>query len=185
MKVLFLLSFLFIDSSTNMDTEKTLIKQLKMEEGYRSIPYRDTRNYWTIGYGFNLSGRNLTRTEQARLFPGKEYPVHLQDQLEYWRKNPISQEDSEYLLDRAIHIVESDARLIFGDYFDSIPSQKRVPIYDMLFNLGRTKFLKFKKCIAAIQEANWIEAGKQVRNSLAYLQAKTRYERIAKEFEKE
>ena len=167
-----------------MTEEHVLIKQLKMEEGFRETPYRDPLNHWTVGYGHNIEGRDLTITEQQMLFPDQKYPLSIQSQVDYWRKTPLSKTDAEYLLDQAIKITIHDAIIVFGDYWNRIPKEKKVPILDMLYNLGRPKFLKFRKCITAIKASDWQEAGKQVRNSIAYLQAKSRYERIAKEFEK-
>ena len=97
----------------------------------------------------------------------------------------MKQTDAEYLLDTSVLIAEGDARELFGEYWHNIPDQKKVPVLDMLFNLGLPKFKKFKRCIAAIKENDFKEAAKQVRNSLAYVQAKSRYERIAKELEKD
>ena len=186
MKLKFALFMCFLGAvgAIAMGPERELIKQIKIEEGFRSKPYRDSRNYWSIGYGFNIEGRDLTEQEQSKLFPGEVYPLSIQAQVEYWRANPLNDEDAEYLLDQSIAITIHDAKIIFGNYWDCIPNEKRVPILDMLYNLGRHKFLKFKKCIAAIEKADWKNAAKEVRNSIAYLQAKSRYERIAKEFER-
>lgn len=182
--MLIITSLVMVLVGASMQSEQVLIKQLKMEEGFRNTPYRDSRGYWTIGYGFNLSGRALTKQEHYVLFPNEPYPMPIEHQIEYWRNNPMSQEHAEFLLEEAIGIAVKDAVIIFEDHFNLIPTEKRVPILDMLYNLGRTKFKKFRKCIKAIENKDWSEAGKQVRESLAYHQAPTRYERIAREFEK-
>ena len=41
----------------------TIIDQLKRDEGFRSLPYRDSRGYLTIGYGINLDAG--TNDEEA------------------------------------------------------------------------------------------------------------------------
>ena len=51
--------FVFVAEGDNMSTEGTLLKQLRMEEGYRDMPYRDSLNNLTIGYGWNIGSRNL------------------------------------------------------------------------------------------------------------------------------
>ena len=168
-----------------MSTERSLLKQLRIEEGYRDVPYLDTTNHLTVGYGWNIGSRKLSRTEHIRLFPGKPYPLSVKQMADIWRVTPLKQADAEYLLDTSVLIAEGDARELFGKHWSNIPDQKKVPILDMLFNLGLPKFKKFRKCIAAIKKNDFKEAGKQVRNSLAYVQAKSRYERIAKELEKD
>ena len=177
--------FVFVAEGNNMSTEGVLLKQLRMEEGYRDMPYRDSLNNLTIGYGWNIGSRNLSREEHIRLFPGKPYPLSVKQMADIWRVTPLKQADAEYLLETSVLIAEGDARELFEEHWTNIPSQKKVPILDMLFNLGLPKFKKFKRCIAAIKKNDFKEAGKQVRNSLAYVQAKSRYERIAKELEKD
>ena len=178
-------ALVFFGEGETMSMERDLLKQLKMEEGYREIPYLDTTNNLTIGYGWNIGSRKLSRAEHIRLFPGKPYPLSVKQMADIWRVTPLKQTDAEYLLETSVLIADGDARELFGKHWRNIPDQKKVPILDMLFNLGLPKFKKFKRCIAAIKENDFKEAAKQVRNSLAYVQAKSRYERIAKELEKD
>ena len=164
-------------------SNSTILKQLKIEEGFRSVPYRDSMNWWTIGYGFNCHGRDLTKEEHDRLFPDKDYPMTIQQMVDYWRKNPISEEDAIYLLEQCIQIAQNDAEQVYGNYWKKVPDQKKVPILDMIFNLGITKYKKFKKHIDAVRKSDWKKASLEVSNSLAAAQDPNRYKRIAKELE--
>ena len=168
-----------------MTEEKLVLKQLRMEEGFRDKPYRDIYNHWTIGFGFNMDGRTLTRIEHEHLFgDSKPWPLTTAQMVDHYRQYPMSKKDAEYLLERCLHISEGDCQIIFGKQWDKIPSEKRIPLIDMAFSLALNKLLKFKKMIAAVKESNWKEAGKQVRNSLAAAQLPSRYNRIAKELSK-
>jgi len=40
---------------------KDIQNQLKMHEGFRKYPYRDSEGYMTIGYGWNLEAKGLPR----------------------------------------------------------------------------------------------------------------------------
>ena len=40
-----------------------MVKLLKREEGFSSIPYKDTRGYWTIGYGHRCSPNTAPMTK--------------------------------------------------------------------------------------------------------------------------
>ena len=163
-----------------MNQEKELLKRLRLEEGYRSKPYLDTVNRWTLGYGWNVQGRPLTKIEAEHLFGEDEpYPISVDRIIDHYRKEPMSREDAEYILEHCLHIAEGDCQIIFGKFWVSIPTEKRIPLIDMAYNLGIKKFRKFKKMIKAVKESNWSEAAKQIRNSLAYLQAQKRYESIA------
>jgi len=45
-----------------------LLAQLKVDEGKRDRPYRDTRGYWTVGYGHNLeTGAPLSEAAMTQI----------------------------------------------------------------------------------------------------------------------
>lgn len=44
-----------------------LIEDLKRDEGFRSHPYKDTVDKWTIGYGRNLDDVGISRAEAEYL----------------------------------------------------------------------------------------------------------------------
>jgi len=48
----------------------SLIDQLKTDEGFRALPYRDTQGYLTIGYGLNLDA-GITEPEAAWLLENR------------------------------------------------------------------------------------------------------------------
>lgn len=161
-------------------TEIELIKDLKIEEGYSSKPYKDSVGVWTIGFGRNLK-RGFTLAEHTFLFPEIErYPINLQDTVEYFRRKPMTEEEGLFLLRSDIKTCEHDAKIIYGDRWLSLPRDIKVSVLDMLFNLGLPKYLKFKKHIAAIESGDYMEAAKQVEESLAAAQAPNRYKAIAK-----
>lgn len=167
-----------------MTPEKLLVQQLKMEEGFRSSRYIDSTHNPTIAYGHNINGRPLSIEEQKVLFPGqKSYPIKEHELQKLWRTVDLTDEQSIFLLQQDIHIAEADCATIFKNW-DELPSEKKVPLIDMSFNLGAFKLRKFKRMIAAVEAGDWKKAGKEVRNSLSYVQARSRYERLAKELEK-
>lgn len=47
-----------------MDLDKA-IDQLKRDEGFKRMPYFDTRGVLTVGYGFNLMSDGLTENESS------------------------------------------------------------------------------------------------------------------------
>ena len=171
-------------SENEMTPEKLIVQQLKMEEGWRSVPYLDTQSVATIGFGHNISGRKFTRIEHERFFPGYHYHISIEQMIDYWKKNPLSEEDGVYLLKQDLEIARQDCVIIFGKFWDDIPDEKKVPLVDMAFNLGLSRLMGFRKMIAAVKESNWEEAGKQIRNSRAYEQDKNRYKRLAIEISK-
>jgi GH24 family phage-related lysozyme (muramidase) len=53
----------------------------------------------------------------------------------------------------------------------------------MLFNLGKPKFLTFKKFILAVKDKDWEEASLQMESSKWYKQVGNRAKRLVKEME--
>ena len=74
-------------------------------------------------------------------------------------------------------IFEADYQTALDDYeelgFDLDQVRKAVVI-DMLFNLGRGRFLQFKNTIAAIRAGDWERAACGMENSAWYGQVRTR-----------
>ena len=171
-----------VEKEKEMDrkTEKEIIQDLRVEEGFRTKPYRDTLNNWTAGFGHNLGGRLLTREEHDLLFPGSDgYPLSVNDMVKLLRVNPVTKEKGLVLLKNDILIAEKDSLIVYGkERWKSFPRDIKAAILDMLFNLGLKKYLKFKKHIAAMKIGDYDEGARQVINSLAALQAPSRYKKI-------
>lgn len=167
-----------VDTNVKWAVEHDLIRDLKVEEGFRSTPYRDTTNNLTIGFGHNLSGgRLLTQEERDKLFDGAD-DLSLNGINKWLHDHPISEETALLILRNDIVVTEVDARIIYGDRWNTLPKDIKVSVLDMLFNLGLNKYLKFKKHIKAINDGDYEEAAKQVIKSLAYTQAPHRYKKI-------
>ena len=78
--------------------------------------------------------------------------------------NGISEDEAMYLLENDIKRCESELREIFPN-FDSLPENVRIALIDMDFNLGKPRFLQFKKMIAAIKEGDFKRAAEEAKNS--------------------
>ena len=111
---------------------------VKKNEGLRLKPYLCTAGKWTIGYGHNL-------------------------------ENGISEYVAEAILDEDIRTAIEDVLAIFSndkDEFQSILSYNRyIALVDMMFNLGKPRFLTFKRMIQAIKEKNWDKAANELLDS--------------------
>lgn len=44
-----------------------VVAALKLDEGFRAKPYKDTQGVWTVGYGRNLEAEGLTEAEATML----------------------------------------------------------------------------------------------------------------------
>ena len=76
----------------------------------------------------------------------------------------LSDDEVEYLLQNDIKRVKQELKEIFPD-FDKLPENVRMVLIDMDFNLGKSRFLTFKKMIQAVKERNWEAMIREMRNS--------------------
>ncbi len=120
---------------------KVLSEQLIRHEGLRLKPYLDTVGKTSIGFGRNLSDMGITGTEAVFLL-----------------RNDI---DNAYW----------DVMDVFGrDVFDGLGEVRQGVLINMLFNLGRPRFLTFVKMIAAVKKDDFEEAARQMKDSRWYRQ---------------
>ncbi len=87
--------------------------------------------------------------------------------------NGISEDEAMYLLENDIKRVEQELREIFPD-FDELPKNVKMVLIDMDFNLGKSRFLQFKKMIQAVKERDWERMIEEMKNSRWCRQVKSR-----------
>lgn len=92
-------------------------------------------------------------------------------------------------IDRVTEAFEQDIKTTLDDCtgvflnFDKLPQEAQRIIANMMFNLGRTRFCKFKNMIKAINDKEWEKAASEMKNSLWYAQVTNRAERLIKRME--
>ncbi len=139
----------------------TLIEQLKIDEGFikdesgRHIIYVCPAGYETIGYGH-------------RILPEEDFTQGLSEA-------------------QACDLLRADIQRVAIDGFKAIFGTKDIKgltparyeaLLNMIFNLGASRFAKFKKTIAAIKSGNWQKAARKAEYSLWFKQVGTRAHRI-------
>jgi len=87
----------------------------------------------------------------------------------------ISEIEADILFDFDVVNCIKDLHSIFDDFFD-YPLEVRQVLVSMMFNLGKKRFLTFKKFIKAIKEKNYEEAIKESYNSKRFHQIPGRVE---------
>lgn len=128
-----------------------LINQIKQDEGFSPVAYWDNER-WSVGYGCL----------------GKEGDV-------------ITESAACALLDDEVLEAMKDFVSLYSDCKENINDVRTEALVNMIFNLGKTKMLKFRKMNAAIRRNDWIEASHQAVASVWYGQVGKRARRIVKE----
>ena len=135
-----------------MSFESELLQQIKEHEGLKLFPYKCPAGKLTIGYGHNLED------------------------------NGLSQSVCEYILIEDIEEAKHNLYAIFTrDFFNSLSDNQKIALVDMMFNLGLSKFLTFKKFILAVKNKDFIKASAEIINSKAYQQNKSRYKKLSEQ----
>lgn len=120
-----------------MDTR--LQADIQGAESCKLTAYRDTRGFWTIGWG------------------------HLLDQSIDWTGHTITQAVADALLAGDIAEAQAHAEKL-PEYADQTDCRENA-ITELVFNMGLQHWLGFKKCRAAIQSKNWQEAVHELLSS--------------------
>jgi len=89
--------------------------------------------------------------------------------------NGIDADEAIYMLKNDIKNTQQDLKSIFKD-FNELPDNVKLALTDMMFNMGKTRFLEFKKMIQAIKDKDFKEAAKQAKDSKWCKQVKSRCE---------
>jgi len=134
-----------------------LREELKRDEGCVYSVYLDHLNLPTTGIGHLI---NEWDEEYGK-------PVG----------TPVSEERVNDLFDKDIQVTIDECKVLY-DNFDNLPEEAQLIIANMMFNLGRPRFTKFRKMHEAVMDANWIEAAIQMEDSLWAKQVPNRAERL-------
>ncbi len=146
-------------------------KQLVLHEGLRLQAYVDTKDNWTIGVGYNITGRGYEAFESVvghavRPPDGMNEKAHCTE--------------SEALAVLAVDVDRYERAVV--QYFPEstkLDGIRQRVVLDMAFNMG-FKALGFVRCIAAIKLRNWSVAAKELYKSEAYTEEPNRIDRLAK-----
>jgi GH24 family phage-related lysozyme (muramidase) len=135
-----------------------LKKEIMADEGYSNKIYLDHLGYPTVGIGHLIK----------------------KDDPEYGPKNLgkfITDERITELFTIDADTAVKDCKKLFPN-FDTIPEDIQHVLVNMMFNLGFTRFSKFKNFKAAIEKKDWKKAATEGQDSLWYNQVPNRARRL-------
>ena len=139
-----------------------LIEQLKIDEGYEQFVYKCPAGFNTIGFGYNLDAN----------------PLHLSSiEINHYFRTGMPEIEAERLLILMINLCIKDLKNFFICW-ENICKARQDALINMAFNLGLTRFLKFKKFIAFIEAGDFSSASKEGLNSLWAKQLPNRSKRL-------
>ncbi len=138
-----------------MPVSPELLANVKQAEGLRTVAYRDTNGFWTIGYGHKLAANRD------------------------WSGYAINTDYASALLTVDLNQAAM-AALSLPEWPKLDTPARQDAIVEILFNMGAGTWLKFLNTRAAIEAQNWPSACNNLLNSLWARQVhETRANRIA------
>ena len=138
-------------------------------EGRRKDVYKDSRGFRTVGIGHLLDHEQSP--DELSVLGCRQNEVHL----------IISVNDAQIdgLFDIDYMEACDDARVIFGDQFETFSEVRQTVIVSQCFQLGFTGFRKFKNMIAAMKAEDWERAARESLDSRAARQTPERWKQQA------
>lgn len=130
--------------------------QLVLHEGLRTEAYVDTLGNWTIGVGYNITGRGYDFLEEV--LGRKVKPADGMNE-----KARITRDEALKVLRADLQRLEPIIPHYFPEYLKLTEVRQRV-VLDMAFNMG-FKVLGFRNTIAAVKAGDWSAAVKGLYSS--------------------
>ena len=126
----------------------------------------------------NAISQMISRHEGLRLdlykCPADKWTIGYGRNLE---DNGIREDEALLMLNNDIDQVLHECRRAFS-WFDRLDNTRQDVVLDMVFNLGVTRFLGFKKMISALSEGDYITASEEMMDSRWAKQVKSRAETL-------
>lgn len=131
-----------------MDLDR-LSQRIKSHEGYRTVPYRDSLGFWTVGWGHYIHDMDLDDFDNV----GQVMEIVLDPEVHVaWFENDLAE---------ALLAAEEFA----GPAWDQLRESRKGVITEMAFQLGEPKLEKFVKFQAAVLNGDFETARVEMLDS--------------------
>ncbi len=145
------------------EISKSILDELKRDEGFRAEPYRCSQGVLTIGYGTTLP-LSAKESELLTLIPNTAF---------------ITEGDAELLLR---HRLKQKIKRLHKAlrWLDDAPIEVKQVLYNMAYQMGVGGVLSFKNTLKLIKNGKYKKASKNMLKSLWARQTPNRAKRLAK-----
>lgn len=131
------------------------------EEGFKGMPYMDTKGNKTVGYGFKMDG------------PASKYiPQSVHD-----GKRALTKEEATGIFNKLYPQAVETAQKFSGENWNRLSNNQKKSLTDMAYQLGSSKLNNFKNLKEAVQRGHFNTAAREILNSDYANDAKNRAQR--------
>ena len=129
--------------------------EIKSDEGLRLLPYKDTEENWTIGYGHLMTAYEVRTIEK------------------------VTKEQADFIFGVDFHNAIIDCKRLFPS-METYSDARQRALVNMMFQIGETKLRKFKRMRVAIAVEDWGKAADECLDSIYARKFQNRAGRIAR-----
>lgn len=149
-------------------TDEVFMKEVKEHEG--TIAYQTKVGYFKNGkfHVYNDSLGKPTIGYGHLVLKGESFP------------NGLTEEEANILLAKDSKVAFNDAKSIYDQYNMKGPIELQRVLWQMTFQMGKSRVLGFKKALTAMGAGDYKEAARQMRDSSWYRQTTSRAEKMAR-----
>lgn len=153
---------------TLSNTDSQFFSEVKEYEG--TIPYQTKRGYFKNGKFFVYKDSlGLDTIGYGHLVRSGETFV-----------SGLTESQGDSLLQKDAQAAYNDAKAIYDQFGMSAPESVQRVLWQMVFQMGKSKVLKFNKAMTALGRGDYKTAGKEMRDSTWYKQTTSRAEKLAR-----
>lgn len=139
-----------------------LEQELIRDEGIKLRPYKDSLGIWTVSVGRNLEDKGLTRNELSSL--GLNVNLKKEQVISVLLERGLTKQECLMLLSNDIDDAWDDLTTALP-WIEQKPEVVQRVLTNMVFNLGISRFLKFKQTISFIRLDKYAEAAAEMLDS--------------------
>lgn len=150
-----------------------IFSMLKYDEGLKTVIYKDTRGYYTIGIGHLVSTN-----------PSLSVAISVLDaSLGRSTNGAISTNEAQSLFTSDVAKAQSSLTTVgLGDLVTSLDPIRQAALINMSFQLGARGVAAFKNSMSLLRAQNWEQAAIELKNSAWYNQTTNRASRVIETF---
>lgn len=144
-----------------------LERSVKLHEGYRSAPYRDTLDFWTVGYGTLIDRLRLTELPDE---------IETVGDLLTWLHDDRHHHD---WLQRDLDAAIGAAQRFAGRLWPTLTTDQQEVLAEMAYQLGSDGLWKFARMRRALRSADFEQVRAEMLASRWARQTPTRARTLA------